>query len=274
MKFIILSDNNTLSPLYELEHGLSVYLEKDGYRLLFDTGASDLFIRNANTLQVDLSLVDYLFISHGHIDHTGGLEHFLTINQKAKVVLSKHAANRKFYSLRNGKKAIGTIINLEKYQDRFLYVEDNPPLPEDIIARNITINKYPKPRANRTLYEMHGDELVLDEFRHEIVVAVGKDELFVFTGCAHHGLLNMLQTVTNHFSKPIRHVVGGFHLLDGEDYETEEEIRAIAHRLKQDYQQAYFYTGHCTGDVACSVLKQEMPEHLQVFSAGYSQELI
>lgn len=272
MKVVILSDNRTSSPLYESEHGLSVYVEKDGYRLLFDTGASDLFVRNAERLQVDLSWVDYLFISHGHIDHTGGLEHFASINQKAKIVLSKHAVNRQFYSLRRGKKAIGTIINLEKYQDRLLYVEDNPPLPDGILAKHIDVNQYPKPHANRTLFKMQDDELVHDDFQHEIVVAVGTDELFVYTGCAHHGLLNMLQTVTNHSSKPIHHVVGGFHLLDGDDYETPEEIREIANDLKLHYPQTYFYTGHCTGDIACSILKTEMPEQLQIFSVGFSEQ--
>lgn len=269
MKLIVLSDNRTSNPLYGSEHGLSVYLEKDGYRLLFDTGASDLFARNAARMQVDLSAVDYLFISHGHIDHTGGLEHFLSINHKAKIVLSRYALNRKFYSLRKGKKTIGTFINIEDFQHRLLYVEDNPPLPNGIFAGNVDVNEHTKPRANRTLFKVQDEELILDDFQHEIVVAAGKDELLVYTGCAHRGVLNMLQTVTNHTSKPILHVVGGFHLPDGDDFETPEEIRKIAKGLKQHYPQTSFYTGHCTGDAACTIMKDEMPKQLQIFSVGY-----
>lgn len=75
-RIIILSDNRTDNPLLETEHGLSVYLENNGRRYLLDTGASDLFMRNAEKLGVDLSEVDYCLISHGHNDHIGGLPAF------------------------------------------------------------------------------------------------------------------------------------------------------------------------------------------------------
>ena len=87
-RIIILSDNRTDNPLLETEHGLSVYLENNGRRYLLDTGASDLFMRNAEKLGVDLSEVDYCLISHGHNDHIGGLPAFLEVNHKAKVILS------------------------------------------------------------------------------------------------------------------------------------------------------------------------------------------
>ena len=55
----------------------------------FDTGASDLFIRNARLLNIDLQKVDYLVLSHGHSDHTGGLRHFLELNAEATVVCKR-----------------------------------------------------------------------------------------------------------------------------------------------------------------------------------------
>lgn len=65
-RIIILSDNRTVNPLLEVEHGLSVYMEYNGRKYLLDTGASDLFIRNAEKLGVNLCEVDYCLISHGH----------------------------------------------------------------------------------------------------------------------------------------------------------------------------------------------------------------
>ncbi|MBQ3753749.1 MAG: MBL fold metallo-hydrolase, partial [Prevotella sp.] len=82
MKWTVLSDNRTNDSQFETEHGLSILLETDKHRILLDTGASDIFIRNAEKMGIDLSRVDYVFISHGHSDHAGGLKHFLNINER------------------------------------------------------------------------------------------------------------------------------------------------------------------------------------------------
>ena len=75
MKWTVLSDNRTNNNLLKTEHGLSILLETEKHRILLDTGASDVFIRNAEKMDIDLSTVDYVFISHGHSDHAGGLKH-------------------------------------------------------------------------------------------------------------------------------------------------------------------------------------------------------
>ena len=72
MKWTVLSDNRTCNDLLQTEHGLSILLETEKHRILLDTGASDVFIRNAEKIGIDLSTVDYVFISHGHSDHAGG----------------------------------------------------------------------------------------------------------------------------------------------------------------------------------------------------------
>ena len=69
MKWTVLVDNRTNDPVLETEYGLSILLETDHHRILLDTGASDMLIRNAERLGIDLSTVDYVFISHGHSDH-------------------------------------------------------------------------------------------------------------------------------------------------------------------------------------------------------------
>ena len=81
MKWTVLIDNRTNDSALETEHGLSILLETERHRILLDTGASDMFIRNAKRLGKDLSEVDYVFISHGHSDHAGGMKHFMAINE-------------------------------------------------------------------------------------------------------------------------------------------------------------------------------------------------
>ena len=89
-RIIVLSDNRSNDCRLQTEHGLSVYMESTSGKFLLDTGASDLFVRNAEKLGIDLSDVDYCLISHGHNDHIGGLMAFLEINKKAKIILSKN----------------------------------------------------------------------------------------------------------------------------------------------------------------------------------------
>ena len=77
MKVIVLSENTTNDPRLGAEHGLSLYIEACGKKILFDTGQGDLFAENAKTLGVDLAAVDFAVISHGHYDHGGGIRRFL-----------------------------------------------------------------------------------------------------------------------------------------------------------------------------------------------------
>ena len=85
-KITTLVENAVYGRSLQAEHGLSLLIESEGYKILFDTGQSDLFIRNAALLDIDIAEVDFLILSHGHSDHTGGLRHFLAINKKASVI--------------------------------------------------------------------------------------------------------------------------------------------------------------------------------------------
>ena len=104
MKWTVLPDNRSNDSRLFTEHGLSILLETEQHRILLDTGANDVFIKNAEQLGLDLSTVDYVFISHGHSDHAGGLRYFLEQNTKAKVIVSPDAISGKFFSNRKASK--------------------------------------------------------------------------------------------------------------------------------------------------------------------------
>ena len=124
MKRTVLVDNRANEPLLETEHGLSILLETEKHRILLDTGASDMFIRNAKRLGIDLSTVDYVFISHGHSDHAGGLKAFLEVNRIAKVIVSPDAIKGKFYSKRQYLHSITTTWP-EIPENRLILVSEN-----------------------------------------------------------------------------------------------------------------------------------------------------
>lgn len=273
MKLVVLSDNHKPDESLESEHGLCIYMETEHCKWLLDTGASDNFIRNAQKLDIDLTEVDYVFISHGHSDHIGGLPAFMELNAKAKIVLSKNVANQKFFSKRNGFHEISPDFDLSDYLERLVYVESEMVFKNEIHVFSTKQHKYPLPKANATLYKDAGNGMELDEFNHELVISFGTDILFVYTGCAHKGLLNILGSISLFPSKRIGYVMGGFHLLDSkmeQKFETKAEIDAIAHELKMEYPQTNFITGHCTGENVYQQLKEQLGMQLDHFYTGYS----
>ncbi len=273
MKIVVLSDNRTNDPKFESEHGLSVYLETKDYKCLLDTGASGIFIRNAEKLGIDLKAVDYVFISHGHADHLGGLEAFLKLNSRAKIILSKNVLSQRYFSERSGFRDISTSIDIHQYPDRFIFVDQEAEFEKDIRVFSCQSNTYLKPIGNKSLFKYAGKDLEKDDFNHEVIITFGNDELVVFTGCGHNGLLNILKTVNDKMAGHIRYVIGGFHLLDskgGVIFESDQVIKELAVNLKDDYPFANFITGHCTGDLVFESLKKKLQHRLIYFFAGYS----
>ena len=274
MKITVLADNRKFDDTLESEHGLCIYLETENYKCLLDTGASDVFITNAEKLGIDLNEVDFVFISHGHADHIGGLPEFLTVNVKAKIVLSENAINQSFFSTRNGLHPINIDFDFSPYTERFVFVDSEMVIRDEIRVFSATENKYPLPKANAALFKQRGNGLLSDDFNHELVISFGTDNLFVYTGCAHRGLLNILSSILLSPTKKIGTVMGGFHLSDSnatQRFETEAEIENIGSELKKIYPDTLFITGHCSGENAFKLLKTKLGEHIDFFYIGYSQ---
>ena len=259
MKWTVLVDNRTNNPSLETEHGLSILLETEKHSILLDTGASDAFIRNAERLGKDLSTVDYVFVSHGHSDHAGGLKHFMQINKKAKVIVSPDAISGRFFSKRGNLHSITTEWP-EIGDDRLILIDQTREIAKGLhlIAHIPQIHPMPKGNLNLYVQDAHG-EYIHDDFRHEQALYI---EGLLFTGCAHSGLENILDACP----WPVHTVVGGFHLLDGQ--ETEEDINALGQRLKALYPHAQFYTSHCTGDAVFVFLQGVMGNKIHPFSCG------
>lgn len=263
-----LVENTSLSEEFGHEHGLSLYIETSKSKILFDVGQSDLFLKNAKKLNVRVSKVDYLVISHGHADHGGGLETFLRENKRAKVFLNEHAFEGHYAVRPTGKV---DDIGLDKKCRKNVQINlssDNVQLCEEA---SLFVNKTfsaPMPLSNQGLILKQDRKTKDDVFVHEQNLIVEEDGTFLLVvGCAHNGIINILEHFQTLKGREPDYVVGGFHLSsrsgNSEKPETIEKLGKYLTKTKAKY-----YTGHCTGIEAYDQLKRIMGDQIQYLPAG------
>ncbi len=282
MKVTTLIENrpNAANPALKAEWGLSLYINFNGHNILFDAGKSGAFADNATHLSINLETVDIAILSHHHFDHGDGLQRFLEINPKTKVHMGVPPGGECFTRLLVFMKRYVGLEHglLTDFAERFITLaQPTEILPDVFVFPHIT-GSYPRPAGNNRLFVRKNGKLIPDDFSHEIVLAIKeKDQLAIFTGCSHNGILNMVDTAARKFTGvPIKAVVGGMHLIAsplyssmaGSKYEVEQLANGIL-----SYPVAHTYTGHCTGGKAFAVLKPVMGDRLTDLVTGLSFEL-
>ena len=258
MKITAITENTSHNETIGCEHGLSLYIETENYKLLFDTGQSDLFEQNAEKLGIDLSEVDIAVLSHGHYDHGGGLKRFLSLNSKAPVYLSRFAFEPHY----NGtEKYIGLDTSL-RHSDRLIFTDEKYTIDEGLTLFSCNERERKYSFGSSGLNVMSDGKLIPDDFRHEQYLLIEENgKRVLISGCSHKGILN----ITDWFKPDV--LVGGFHFMK---LETGELLRSYAQQLNSFPTE--FYTCHCTGAQQYEFMKP-IVKRLSYLSAGQTIEI-
>lgn len=253
MKIYTLIENTSCVDGFAYEHGLSLYIETEKMRILFDSGQSGAFADNAVKLGIDLGKVDVMILSHGHYDHSGGIGRFLELNNTAPVYISSTAFGMHYNA---EDRYIGVDEEL-KNSSRFVFVDDYEEIGEGITLYGADKINAVTPIDSAGLKIKAPSGMIPDTFRHEQYLMIEENNHKVLiSGCSHNGILNIMETM-----KPDV-LVGGFHFMK----KSVEEVKAPADKL-MEYDTKYF-TCHCTGLEQFDCMKQIMGDKLSYLSAG------
>jgi 7,8-dihydropterin-6-yl-methyl-4-(beta-D-ribofuranosyl)aminobenzene 5'-phosphate synthase len=236
----ILTDNNPGAHT-PAEHGLSYLIEYDQKRLLFDTGQSDMFIKNAEAMNINMANIDMIVLSHGHFDHGNGLQYlsgFSLLCHPGCFVKRYGKSDNSYIGLRNSKEELAEKYSLhtstEPYEitKQIFFLGEIPRITdfESVTTSFILENGFP--------------DYVMDDSALAIILP---DGLFVVTGCGHAGVVNTLEHTKRVTGvNKICCIMGGFHLKENNN-QTKETIRYLKkNRVKN------VYPSHCTDIPALS----------------------
>lgn len=266
---------NTDNDCFKGEHGLCLYVEYNGKNYLIDSGASPLFMENAEKLGVDLNNVDVAILSHAHYDHSGGYEAFFEINDHAKVILQEASKNRQYYKIAGPLKKYIGIPNgiLERYSDRFHYVDGSTKIDEGIYAVGHSSEGIIERAMHTHMCVVVDGKTKYDDFKHEqTIVFEQEDGLVCFNSCSHSGVDIAIAEVKKAFpEKKIKAYLGGFHMMgmtgvSSCSYRKEEVVSTAKELLEMT--DATFYSGHCTGVIAYEWLSEVLGDKLVAFKSG------
>lgn len=273
MKITALVENTTNREDIIKKHGLSLYIETGRHKILFDVGPDDTFIKNAQTLGIDLPEIDTAVISHGHSDHGGALELFFEKNKKSSVYIHERAFENHAVSVIGIKLNVGLDERL-KENPRIKLISGITEIDKELtVFSDVAERRYPL-EGNKRLYARTSGKYVRDDFIHEQHLMIRENgKTVVFSGCSHQGVVNIKDRADALSGNKVDYMIAGMHMYDpaGMKYEKEELIKSAADELLRG--DTCFYTCHCTGKEAFNIMTRRMDGRLKYLSAGESIEL-
>jgi len=259
MKVTVLIENSvvTLLPtgLYA-EHGLSMFVDTGKYKILFDTGQTGKVVENAIKLGIDLKKVDFLVLSHGHYDHTGGLRAVLEYIGREIDVYAHPDVFASHWVSASQERYIGIPFRKEELESlgaRFHLIKDAKELVPGVYFSGEIPRVTPFEKVDERMFLKVGDKKEPDLIKDDASLFLkGERGIVVLLGCAHSGVINILEhakSITG--EEKIYGVIGGTHLSAASSKQIEETVIKFA-----QMELRLIAANHCTGLSVAAHLKE------------------
>jgi len=264
VKIVVLNDNRCDDDNFEFEHGISLFIECYGKKVLFDCGQTDIFMKNAEKLNIDIDNLDAIILSHGDYDHGNGLKYF---NKKVNLIchpdfmltrISRRTGNNN--GLNQTKEELIKKFNLIETREPF-YISN-----EIIFLGQIERKNNFEQGKNLPAFDENGN--IYQHLDDSGIVIKTEKGLIVISGCSHSGICNTVEyakKITN--DNRILAVMGGFHLKEVDECTT----KTIDYMKQNNVQNVYL--AHCTSDIVCQEFVKQIPQIAQMIKTGMTYEI-
>ncbi|WP_432667228.1 MBL fold metallo-hydrolase [Wukongibacter baidiensis] len=273
LRFHILSNNHASKEELLTEHGLSVLVETDEKKILFDTGESDIFLHNSKKMGHDINSVDYIVLSHGHYDHTTGLKCFNFDDSSANLCIHPGALKEKYKVINDEEKYIGIPWGLDDInikEERIVFNPKLKHLTENIMAiseipRITDFEEIPKHFKIKEKDELK-DDTFLDE---QMLVVKTEKGIVILLGCSHPGVINCIKHAMQLTDESrVRAVIGGMHLKEASTSQLHKTIESL-----KDMGIDKVFPMHCTGTESMIEMKKILKDICILCNAGDTIEI-
>jgi len=266
---IITLSENTANYGFIAEWGLSILVEADGTRILVDTGLSFSAVHNAQLLGIDLSTIDWIVLSHGHADHTGGLREVLRRRGEVNVIAHPDMWAAKYARRSPQEEAYAGIPfsreELESLGARFNLSREPVRITDGIMTTGEIPMTSGYEEVDQNLFVRDGNILEPDKLADDLALIIDSDfGLVVVLGCAHRGIINTVRHAQNLTGKErVYAAIGGTHLFRASEVRVEQTTADLREMGIQR-----LGVSHCTGFHASARLAQELGDVFFLNNAG------